>query len=72
MFAAHQSVSVFGMILSAENALQAFEAERRLEENAIRKDARLDLARRGIVPTESEITKWRTSKENAPVSVPTV
>ncbi|KAJ6629174.1 hypothetical protein B0H10DRAFT_1776941 [Mycena sp. CBHHK59/15] len=54
--------TVFGLVISAERALQEYEAARRWEENTIRKEARLDLARRGIIPTETEITKWRKSR----------
>ncbi|KAG5733035.1 hypothetical protein E4T56_gene3593 [Termitomyces sp. T112] len=54
--------TVFGMVFSAENALQAHEAEQRFVENDVRKRARYDLARRGIVATETEIAKWK--KEN--------
>ncbi|KAG6890914.1 hypothetical protein C0995_000871 [Termitomyces sp. Mi166 len=50
------------MVFSAENALQAHEAEQRYVENDMRKQARYDLARRGIVATETEIAKWK--KEN--------
>ena len=39
----------------------AHEAVRRREENIIRREARLDLARRGLIGTETEIAKWRAS-----------
>jgi hypothetical protein len=57
--------TVFGLVLGAENALLAYEADKRLTENAIRKQARLDLARRGLVATETEIRKWREEREAA-------
>lgn len=50
------------MVLYAENALQALEADQRLSEGAIRKEARLDLGRRGIVPTETAIARWREER----------
>ncbi|KAI0346762.1 hypothetical protein BDW22DRAFT_1351024 [Trametopsis cervina] len=53
---------IFGMVLYAENALQALEADQRLSEGAIRKEARLDLGRRGIVPTETAIARWREER----------
>ncbi|KAI0637796.1 hypothetical protein C8Q77DRAFT_1205919 [Trametes polyzona] len=56
-------VSVYGLCIRAENALQAHEAQQRLHENALRREARLDLARRGLVATETEIAKWKV--ENA-------
>jgi hypothetical protein len=37
------------------------EAARRREENIIRREARLDLARKGLVGTETEIAKWKAS-----------
>ncbi|KAJ7499097.1 hypothetical protein FB451DRAFT_1016050, partial [Mycena latifolia] len=53
--------TVFGLVIGAEKALQEYEAVRRLEENTIRKEARLDLARRGIIPTETAIRNWRAN-----------
>ncbi|TFK43341.1 hypothetical protein BDQ12DRAFT_175003 [Crucibulum laeve] len=55
--------TISGLVFSAEGALLEHEAIRRREENIIRREARLDLARRGLVGTETEITKWRTAKE---------
>ncbi|KAG6832971.1 hypothetical protein H0H92_004855 [Tricholoma furcatifolium] len=54
--------TVVGMVFSAENALQAHEAEQRYIENDVRKQARYDLARRGIVATETEIAKWKRER----------
>ncbi|KAJ7228838.1 hypothetical protein GGX14DRAFT_344889 [Mycena pura] len=54
--------TVFGLIINAERALQEYESMRRLEENAVRKEARRDLARQGIIPTETAITKWRKNR----------
>lgn len=53
--------TIFGLVFSAESALMAHEALRRREENIIRREARLDLARQGLVGTETEIAKWRAS-----------
>ncbi|KAH9844062.1 uncharacterized protein C8Q71DRAFT_696636 [Rhodofomes roseus] len=54
--------TVFGLVIGAENALLAHEAERRSTEGAIRKEARIDLARRGLVATETEIAKWKAER----------
>ncbi|KAJ3761659.1 hypothetical protein EV360DRAFT_37386 [Lentinula raphanica] len=54
---------VAGVVFGAERALIAHEAQRRLEENHMRRLARLDLTKQGIVPTETEIAKWRESNE---------
>ncbi|KAJ7781430.1 hypothetical protein B0H16DRAFT_1404847 [Mycena metata] len=54
--------TVFGVVLGAERALQQYEARRRQEENEIRKEARIDLNHRGIIPTETAIAKWRASR----------
>lgn len=51
------------MILDAEDALMSHEREMRAKESAIRKEARLDLARRGLVATETEIAKWKAEKQ---------
>ncbi|KAG7097155.1 hypothetical protein E1B28_004533 [Marasmius oreades] len=52
-----------GLTFGAERALLAHESKRREEENALRRQARLELAQRGIIPTETEITKWRVERE---------
>ncbi|KAJ6599250.1 hypothetical protein DFH09DRAFT_29876 [Mycena vulgaris] len=57
--------TVFGLVIGAETALQEYEAVRRWEENTIRKEARLDLARRGIIPTETAIRKWRVNNASS-------
>ncbi|KAF5388212.1 hypothetical protein D9615_000221 [Tricholomella constricta] len=57
--------TVFGLVFSAENALQAHEAQQRYHENMIRKEARYHLSRRGIVPTETEIAKWKRERADA-------
>ncbi|KZT12993.1 uncharacterized protein LAESUDRAFT_740232 [Laetiporus sulphureus 93-53] len=54
--------TVFGLVLGAENALLVHEAEKRLTESAIRKQARIELARRGLVATETEIAKWKAER----------
>ncbi|EIW82209.1 hypothetical protein CONPUDRAFT_81746 [Coniophora puteana RWD-64-598 SS2] len=51
-----------GLVIGADNALLTHEAERRRTENAIRKEARMDIARRGLVPTETEIARWRAEQ----------
>ena len=62
-------VSVFGLCIHAENALQAHELEQRLRENTLRREARLDLARRGLVATETEIAKWKEERARAAAAV---
>lgn len=56
-------VTVIGLVFGAEHALLEYEAGRRVEENNIRRQARYDLARQGLVPTETEIAKWRTARD---------
>ena len=58
-----KKVAISGLVFGAENALQQYENVKRREGNAIRREARLDLARRGLVPTETEIANWKTEKE---------
>ncbi|KAF9008646.1 hypothetical protein BDZ89DRAFT_1078792 [Hymenopellis radicata] len=55
---------IFGLTIGSERALLDYESLRRVEENHARRQARLDLSRRGIIPTESEIAKWRSAKES--------
>ncbi|KIJ70271.1 hypothetical protein HYDPIDRAFT_78546 [Hydnomerulius pinastri MD-312] len=53
---------VFGLVIGADNALISHEAERRQSEQAIRKLARMDITRRGLVPTETAIAEWRAER----------
>ncbi|KAI0939454.1 hypothetical protein AcW1_004491 [Taiwanofungus camphoratus] len=55
--------TVFGLVLGADNALLSHEAEKRQMETALRKEARIDLARRGLVATETEIAKWKAERQ---------
>ncbi|KAF7433216.1 hypothetical protein PC9H_005166 [Pleurotus ostreatus] len=57
--------TIFGLVLGAERALLTHEADRRREENALRRQARYDLARRGLIGTETEIAKWRAERDAA-------
>ena len=52
------AVVCFGLITHAESALLAHEAEQRRVDSRLRRDARIDLAKRGLVGTETEIAKW--------------
>ncbi|KAF8803709.1 hypothetical protein BYT27DRAFT_7195042 [Phlegmacium glaucopus] len=55
--------TISGLVFGAESALKQHETVRRREENIIRREARLDLARRGLVATETEIANWKAEKE---------
>jgi len=57
--------TICGLVFGAENALLAHQAERRREENIIRREARYDLARRGLIATETEIAKWKEARANS-------
>lgn len=54
---------IFGFTLSADRALLHFETRQRIEEAAVRKEARIELTKRGLVPTETGIAKWREDNE---------
>lgn len=54
---------MFGLVVGADTALLSHERNQRITETAIRREARLDLARKGIVGTESEIAKWKEERE---------
>ena len=56
------SVTIFGLVLGADNALLAYEEAQRHRENSIRREARIALAQQGIVPTETEIAKWKKAQ----------
>jgi hypothetical protein len=53
------TVTIYGLISGADTALLSHESQQRLSENDLRREARIDLARRGLVPTESQIMKWK-------------
>ncbi|KAF5369905.1 hypothetical protein D9758_001232 [Tetrapyrgos nigripes] len=53
-----------GLVFGAEGALLKHEAQRRQEENMLRRQARLELSQRGIIPTETEITRWMTERSS--------
>jgi len=55
--------TMFGLVVGADTALLSHERHQRIAESAIRRDARIDLARRGIVGTETEIAKWKEERE---------
>lgn len=61
--------TVFGLVLSADTALLRHERFQRANESDIRTEARIDLARRGLVPTETAIRQWREEHEQKPDSV---
>ncbi|KAH8106202.1 hypothetical protein BXZ70DRAFT_918603 [Cristinia sonorae] len=54
--------AVFGLVTHAERALQTLEAEQRKVEGALRREARLALARKGLVATETQIEKWKAER----------
>lgn len=54
--------TITGLIFGAEHALHKFENERRIDENLIRRQARMELARDGLIGTETEIAKWRVTR----------
>lgn len=66
------TVTIFGLVVGADNALLSHEADKRVSEAALRREARLDLARRGIVGTETEIAKWKDerAKNTNPLNTP--
>jgi hypothetical protein len=55
--------AVTGMVINADNYLLRFESQQRLTENDIRRQARNELATRGVIATETEIRKWKAQKE---------
>ena len=53
---------IFGLVTYAESALQKLEKEERIREGALRKQARLELSRQGLVPTETAIAQWKEAR----------
>jgi hypothetical protein len=58
-------VFVWGLVTEAERALLAYEHDMRVNETALRREARIDLARRGLVGTETEIANWKAERLRA-------
>lgn len=56
---------MFGLVLGADNALLSHEKDQRRVETALRREARIDLAKRGLVGTETEIAKWKDERARA-------
>jgi len=56
--------TMFGLVVTADNVLLKHEARRRAEIAALRKEARMDFARRGIMPTETAFREWEAEREN--------
>ncbi|KAF8914110.1 hypothetical protein CPB84DRAFT_1811525 [Gymnopilus junonius] len=52
-----------GLVFGAESALIKYENTKRRDENILRREARLDLARRGLIGTETEIANWIADRE---------
>jgi len=62
--------AIAGLVIGAESALQRYENVRRREGNVVRREARLDLARRGLIATETEIANWKAEKERQQSTTP--
>ncbi|TFL00565.1 hypothetical protein BDV98DRAFT_569218 [Pterulicium gracile] len=52
-----------GLVIEAESALMKYQTIKRREENAARREAKIALAKQGLVGTESEIAAWRDNQE---------
>ena len=50
-------------MFGAEKYLLRFESQQRETENDMRRQARNDLARQGIIATETEIKKWKGQRD---------
>ncbi|KAI0049556.1 hypothetical protein FA95DRAFT_1453524, partial [Auriscalpium vulgare] len=57
--------TIYGLVSAADTALISHEHEQRRTETDLRREARLDLARRGLVATETEISKWKDERKLA-------
>jgi len=60
--------TMFGLVVTADDVLLKHTARRRREIGALRKEARIDLTRRGIIPTETALREWQTERENTGVA----
>ncbi|KAF8165144.1 hypothetical protein B0H34DRAFT_224726 [Crassisporium funariophilum] len=58
--------TISGLVFGAESALREHENIRRKEENIIRREARIELARKGLIATETEIAKWKAERQTSP------
>ncbi|KAH9077419.1 hypothetical protein EDB83DRAFT_2217892, partial [Lactarius deliciosus] len=51
--------TIYGLVSGADTALLSHEHQQRLAENDLRREACIDLARRGLIATESRIMEWK-------------
>jgi hypothetical protein len=58
-------VTIYGLVSHADTALLSHEHQQRLAENDLRREARIDLARRGLVATESQIMEWKAEHKRS-------
>lgn len=58
-------VTIYGLVSGADTALLSHEHQQRLVENDLRREARIDLARRGLVATESQIMEWKDERKRS-------
>jgi len=60
--------TIYGLVSGADSALLSHEHQQRLAENDLRREARIDLARRGLVATESQIMEWKDERKRSSYS----
>lgn len=62
------TATCIGIVFGAERELQKYEHDRRSYDNLIRSRAMRELGQRGIVASETEITKWREELINSKIA----
>lgn len=55
-------------MVGADTALLRHEFDQRIAEDRLRREARIELARRGKIGTEPEIARWMAQREEAALS----
>ena len=56
--------TIFGLVVGADTVLLSHEGKQRSEEEMIRRRARTELGRQGIVASEGNIEKWKDETRN--------
>lgn len=56
------SAAICGLVIGADKYLLKYEYAQREAENAMRREARNALAKKGIIATETEIRRWKAER----------
>ncbi|TDL29298.1 hypothetical protein BD410DRAFT_14800 [Rickenella mellea] len=56
--------TIFGLVTWADHALLSHESDKREADSQLRISARREIARKGMIPTETAIAKWKAERNS--------